>query len=203
MTSDLAPPTSDLGLRPSEPGLRFALRTDVALEHFGERSLALLCNVLTLCEINASGQQMLELLDGKRTVQDIASKMGVALEIVRVALLEMEQQGVVRRIVNLRKERCENMSEARYLADPDVSFRQEDNDGGLLYNAETDTLEVINPVAVEIWKFLAAPHTQAEVIDHLLHACEGVPHDQVGADVTGFLDGMIQKGFIGVVEEPV
>ena len=197
MTKSICP------LFPVACSLTFCLRNDVVLEDFAGRTLVLVSGALELREINSSGQQMLALLDGKRTVQDIASTMGVALEIVRVALLEMEQQGVVRRIVNLRKERCENMSEARYLADPDVSFRQEDNDGGLLYNAETDTLEVINPVAVEIWKFLAAPHTQAEVIDHLLHACEGVPHDQVGADVTGFLDDMIQKGFIGVVEESV
>jgi hypothetical protein len=95
------------------------------------------------------------------------------------------------------------MTKAKYLANPGVSFRQEDDDGGLLYNAETDTLEVINPVAVEIWKFLAAPHTQSEVTDHLLHACEGAPHDQVGPDVAEFLDGMVQKGFIGVIEESV
>lgn len=183
--------------------LRFALRTDVVLEHFGERSLALLCHALKLCEINASGQQMLARLDGKRTVQDIADELGLPPQAISEALMEMEQQGVVRRVVSLSKERYGNMSEARYLADPDVSFRQEDNDGGLLYNAETDTLEVINPVAVEIWKFLAAPQAQADVVAHLHQACEGVPHDQVAADVAEFLDGMVQKGFIGVIEESV
>lgn len=197
MTKSICP------LFPVACSLTFCLRNDVVLEDFAGRTLVLLSGALELREINAPARQVVGLLDGKRTVADIANELALSAQVIGEALLEMEQQGVVRRVVRLNNERCKSMTEARYLADPDVSFRQEDNDGGLLYNAETDTLEVINPVALEIWKFLAAPHTQAEVIDHLLHACEGVPHDQVGADVTEFLDGMIQKGFIGVVEESV
>ena len=94
------------------------------------------------------------------------------------------------------------MSEAKYLADPDVSFRQEDDDGGILYNEETDSLEVINPVATEIWKFLSAPRTQTEVAAHLCETCEGAPREQVERDVAEFVESLLKKGFIGVMEEP-
>lgn len=183
-------------------GLRYALRRDVAIEDFGERSLALRCDSLELSEINAAARRMLALLDGQRTVQDIAAEMQMAAEIVRAALLEMEQQGVVRRRVEWKKERPNEMNEARYLADPDVSFRPEDDEGGILYNAETDSLQVVNPVAAEIWEFLSAPHTQAEVVAHLAEVCEDAAADQVAKDVAEFLESFLKKGFIGVVEEP-
>ena len=196
MTADFGPRTSDLGLR-------YALRADVALEDFEHGSLALVSGALELREINAPARRVLGLLDGNRTVADIAAELGLPPQAISEALLEMEQQGIVWRVVRLNSERSETMTKAKYLANPEVSFRQEDDDGGLLYNAETDTLEVINPVAVEIWKFLSAPHTQADVAEHLRQACEGVPHDQVAADVAEFFEGMVHKGFIGVIEEPV
>ena len=145
---------------------------------------------------------MLALLDGVRTVEDIAAATGLANELVRSALAEMERLGIVRRAVRLEKERSGNMSEAKYLADPDVSFRQEDDDGGILYHAETDALEVINPVATEIWKFLSAPHTQAEVVAHLCEACDGAAREQVEKDVAEFVESLLKKGFIGVVAGP-
>ena len=186
----------------AELGLRYALRRDVAIEDFGARSLALRCDALELREINAAGRKILALLDGKRSVKDIAGHAGMAAEDVCAALLEMERQGIVRRVAELKREGPENMSEAKYLADPDVSFRQEDDDGGILYNAETDSLEVINPVATEIWKFLSAPRTQAEVAAHLCETCEGAPRDQVERDVAEFVESLLKKGFIGVVEDP-
>ena len=174
----------------------------MAIEDFGERALALRGDTLELREVNASARRMLALLDGVRTVEDIAAATGLANEIVWTALAEMERQGIVRRVAELKREGPENMSEAKYLADPDVSFRREDDDGGILYNAETDSLEVINPVATEIWKFLSAPRTQADVVAHLCETCEGAAREQVEKDVAEFVESLLKKGFIGVVEDP-
>ena len=190
-------------IQSSTENLKYALRNDVAIEDFGRRSLVLRCDALELREINAGGRKILALLDGKRSVKDIAGHAGMAAEDVRAALLEMERQGIVRRVAELKREGPgTNMSEAKYLADPDVSFRQEDDDGGILYNAETDSLEVINPVATEIWKFLSAPRTQADVVAHLCETCEGAAREQVEKDVAEFVESLLKKGFIGVVEEP-
>ena len=73
-------------------GLRYALRKDVAIEDFGGRSLALRCDVLELREINAGGRKILERVDGKRTVADIARATDMAAEEVAAALREMERQ---------------------------------------------------------------------------------------------------------------
>ena len=189
-------------LSPDPCLLTFRLRNDVAIEDFAGRSLVLRCGTLEMSEINASARGLLARVDGTRSVADIATAAGMAVADVDEVLREMERQGLVRRVVALSKERPGNMSEANYLADPDVSFRPEDDDGGILYNAETDVLEVINPTAAEIWKFLAAPRTQADVVAHLLAVCDGASREQVETDVGAFLESMRGKGFIGVVAEP-
>ncbi len=191
--------------RESREDLRFRLREEAAIEDFGERSLVLLCDALCLREINGASRRMLALLDGTRTVKDIAALLlpscgepGTVAE----ALLRMEEQGIVRRVVEWSTERPERMSEAIYLRNPDVSFRQEGDDGGILYNADTDSLEVLNPTAAAIWSFLSAPRTPAEVAGHLCEVCEGASRAQVEKDVAEFIASMVEKGFIGVVKGP-
>lgn len=197
------------GAGPGE-GLRFRLREECAIEDFGQQALVLLCDSLQLRAINGSSLKILELLDGERTVQDIALRLappcggsvsGLA-EAVAEALLRMEEQGIVRRIVNLSAERPAMMNAAKYLVNPDVSFRPEGADGAILFNPDADALEVINPIAAEIWTFLAAPRTQAEVVAHLCEVCEGAARAQVEKDVAEFIEPLLKKGFIGVLEEP-
>ena len=187
-----------------EDNPRFCLRAETAIEDFGPRSLVLLCDALRLREINAGSRKILALLDGKRTVRDIAALLassGATPEVVAEALREMERHGIVGRAGEWKKKRPENMNEAKYLADPDVSFRPEDDGGGILYSVETDSLEVVNPVAAEIWTYLAAPRTRAEIVEHLCAACEGAARAPVEKDVADFVESLLKKGFIGVVEE--
>ncbi len=189
---------SSCRLPPVPCRLKFRLRNDVAIEDFGAQSLVLLCDSLGVREINQASRRLLARLDGERTVADIAGELSPADALA--ALLEMEQLGIVRRVVELGMERPEPMNEAKYLVNPEVSFRQEDEDGGILFNMDTDAVEVINPVAVEIWKFLAAPRTQAEVVAHLCTVCEGASRGQVEQDVAGFVESLREKGFIGGLE---
>lgn len=194
--------------RSPDRSLCFELRDETAVEDFGNRSLVLLCDALQLRELNEASRRLLARLDGQRTIKDIigelAAETGEAAAAlqgpVAGALLEMERQGIIRRVVKLGTERPEHMSDAQYLRDPDVSFRQEDDAGGILYHPETDALAILNSTAVEIWTLLAAPHTRAEIVAHLCRVCEGAPEGQVEADVTEFVEAQLAKGFIGVVE---
>ena len=190
--------------------VRFCLRDDIRIEDFGDRSLVLLCDSMLLREINRQTRQLLALLDGRRTLRDIALETAPAcaasnseiLAHIEEAFAHMEQQGIVRRIVTLKTERTGDMKETKYLVNPDVSFRPEEDEGGILFNADTDALEVINPTAAEIWAYLAAPHTQADVVGHLCEVCDGAPRDDVEKDVSEFLENLVAKGFIGIVEKP-
>lgn len=194
---------------PASPGLCYACRADVAIEDFGERSLILLSDSLQLREINGASRRILALLDGRRTVADVAAEIAAqtALSIgavqgpVEEALRKMEQQAIVRREAAWARKGRNSMNESRYLANPDVSFRREGEDGGILFNPDTDSLEVLNPTATVLWAFLAAPHTSGELVDHLCDVCADASRGQVVKDVGEFLDSMVQKGFIGLLAE--
>jgi hypothetical protein len=82
-------------------------------------------------------------------------------------------------------------------------LREEDGDGAILFNADTDALLVINPIGLIIWKFLKAhPRTKSNIVDHLKEVCDDVPLDEVVADVDKFIDELYGKEFVGeVVDE--
>jgi len=86
----------------------------------------------------------------------------------------------------------------QYIANPDVSCREEWPDGALLFNPDTDQVLVINSTGLMIWQALERPRTLAEVVAVLQERCVNVPADQVGADVREFVETMVGKGFIGI-----
>ncbi len=94
------------------------------------------------------------------------------------------------------------MSEVkRYLANPDVSCREEGPDeGAILFNPDTDAILVINPTGLLLWRALEEqPRTPDDLVTHLLENCDDAPADQVAADVAAFLQAMQPGGFIGEV----
>lgn len=86
----------------------------------------------------------------------------------------------------------------RYIANPDVSCREEGPDGALLFNPDTDQVVVVNPTGLLIWQTLAEPRTQNEVATALVERCDNAPEGQVLQDVGEFLERMVTKGFVGV-----
>lgn len=53
----------------------YTLHPAVAIESFGERSLAFHCEDLRLVELNATAADLLARLDGQRTLEEIAAAM--------------------------------------------------------------------------------------------------------------------------------
>jgi sensor domain CHASE-containing protein len=85
-----------------------------------------------------------------------------------------------------------------YIVNPDVSCREEEPDGALLFDPDTDEVLVVNITGLLIWRVLAEPHNQEEVVDALVEQCNNIPADQVAQDVSEFLEQLIAKGFVGV-----
>ena len=88
---------------------------------------------------------------------------------------------------------------ARYLRNPDVVLREEDEDGGLLFNPDTNQVKVINPTGLFIWQHCDGQNGLDGIVKGLIETFEDAPADQVGQDVQEFLVGMLQSGFIGTV----
>jgi Coenzyme PQQ synthesis protein D (PqqD) len=88
----------------------------------------------------------------------------------------------------------------KYLCNPDVVLREEDEDGGLLFNPDTNQVKVVNTTGLFIWKQFASPNQPEPVAAAILQNFEDAPAEVILADLKEFLDEMIQTGFIGVVE---
>ncbi len=94
-----------------------------------------------------------------------------------------------------------NTQKPLYLRNPDVVLREEDPDGGLLFNPDTNRIRVINHTGLFIWNLCDGMHTVEEIIDGIRGAFDGVPGDQVANQVNNFVDEMVTSGFIGTLEE--
>ena len=88
----------------------------------------------------------------------------------------------------------------QYICNPDVVLREEDEDGGLLFNPDTNQVKVVNTTGLYIWQKFAQACSAEEVVAGLQQEFDDVPAGEVAADVQAFLDEMLQTGFIGVLE---
>lgn len=89
---------------------------------------------------------------------------------------------------------------ASYLCNPDVVLREEDEDGGLLYNPDTNQVKIVNTTGLYIWKQFSTTNQLNPVVAAVTANFEEVPAADVHNDVKEFLDGMLENGFIGIVE---
>jgi len=87
----------------------------------------------------------------------------------------------------------------RYIQNPDVVLREEDADGGLLFNPDTNQVKVVNTTGLFIWKQCSSAQSGSEIIAALSKSYDDIPKS-LAQDMQEFLDGMLQTGFIGTVE---
>jgi hypothetical protein len=91
----------------------------------------------------------------------------------------------------------------KYIRNPDVVLREEDPDGALLFNPDTNQIKVINKTALFIWKLCDGNNDLSTIIEKLKESFENVPGDEVVDQVKEFLNEMTKSGFIGIPEEEV
>jgi len=88
----------------------------------------------------------------------------------------------------------------RYVTNPDVVLREEDDDGGLLFNPDTNQIRVLNYTGLFVWKLCDGTRDAPSIASTFHESYDGVPDDQVGAQVKEFIDDMVANGFIGIAE---
>jgi hypothetical protein len=88
----------------------------------------------------------------------------------------------------------------RFIRNPDVNLRDEDEDGGLLFNPDTDRIQLVSRTGLFIWKILDQSLTLDEITASLKDGFSDVPDQEVRGDVEDFIQQMVERGFIGVVE---
>ncbi len=143
------------------------------------------------------------MLNGKRNLRQVIKKIArdhkvqekVARDDIQKLIADLGAQGAIRPLVKVTLKRRKKMDKSSsLLANPDVSLREEE-DGAILFNADTNALLVINPIGLIIWQFIKVlPRTRADIISHLKETCDDVPTDQVEADVEKFIDELQRQG---------
>lgn len=89
----------------------------------------------------------------------------------------------------------------RYVRNPDVVLKEEDSDGALIFNPDTDQIRVLNPTGYFIWKLCDGSRDLGGIIIALKNHFEDVPETEVVEQVEAFVGEMVATGFIGTVEE--
>ncbi len=183
------------------------LNAGIVLETFDDGALVLRLSDRHLFELNPTAGYILSHIDGQRTLTEVAQRLAEACEVtpeetlpdVLAQCAEWEQQRILDRI-NEKETTLNDTQQARYLRNPDVVLREEDPDeGGLLFNPDTNQVKVLNPTGLFIWQ-QCSERTVDEIAAELVAAFEDVPPDAVTQDVREFVDEMMATGFVGTVE---
>ena len=87
-----------------------------------------------------------------------------------------------------------------YVRNPDVVLREDEPDGGLLFNPDTNQIRVLNPTGLFLWKNCDGTREMEDLVEALRAEFEGVPEGEVQGQVTSFMEDMVANGFIGTGE---
>lgn len=93
-----------------------------------------------------------------------------------------------------------DIMEAKYMQNPAVNLREEDEDGALLFNPDNNRIQLLNCTGFFIWKLCVKGKTLNELSDAVMNEFSGVPKEQVSMDTKKFLDEMVEIGFIEIVK---
>jgi hypothetical protein len=194
----------------------FRLCPQAVMEGFEEGALLLRLEDRHLFELNPVTHFILLQTDGQRDAVHVADALAEAFQISHAEALQetissygqLSAQGVIE-VVEPGQDGKEisSMEEApavarRYIRNPDVVLREEDEEGGLLFNPDTGQIRVINPTSLFIWQQCDGTRDLDEIATAMQEAFdEEVPSvDQLVEDVRGFVEEMVETGFIGIPE---
>jgi hypothetical protein len=79
-------------------------------------------------------------------------------------------------------------------------LREEDEDGGLLFNPDTNQVKIVNATGLFIWKQFESARPLNAVVEAIQQTFDGAPQDVLTKDVSDFVTEMLQMGFLGIVK---
>jgi len=209
-TEDDAPNRTGASLDPTDSVFR--LSSQVVMEGFGEEGALLLrLDDRHLFEINPTAHYVLAQTDGQRSAAQVAVGLAETLHISEAQALrdtesvyiQWSAQGVVERVEahqESKEDRNTVEESPRYIRNPDVVLREEDPDGGLVFNPDTNQVQVLNSTGLFIWRQCDGTRDLDGIVTAVQEAFDETPPDQVTQDVSEFVEGMVTSGFIGTVE---
>jgi len=182
----------------------WALARHIEVEHFEDGAVLLDMRRKSVAELERAQAWVLERLDGQRSLAQVAEEYAAAWATggedarqgVAAACDRLLELGCLRLVQGSWK--GVGLDETRYVQNPDVNLREEDEDGALLFNPDSDRVQLLNSTGLYIWKLCAQGRTQSEIAAAFLQDFDEVPAETVAADVEEFVTSMLDSGFLGV-----
>ena len=87
-----------------------------------------------------------------------------------------------------------------YIKNPDVVVREEDSDGALIFNPDTDQIRVLNSTGLFVWEMCDGSNDLHSILSDMSESFDEIPENTVAEDVKAFIEEMIVAGFIGVIQ---
>jgi len=179
----------------------------IALEQFDSGALLLNTRDRSLTELDTQQGWIFSNLDGHKTVgnvvKDFSNTFNTSFELsikaVEAACNFLLKNQFARLINGSWK--GDTMNATRYIQNPDVNIREEDEDGSLLFNPDTDSVKLLNSTGLYIWKLLKKELSENEIVSAFKNDFDDVPEEEVSADVEEFITHMVDSGFIGIVQK--
>jgi hypothetical protein len=85
-----------------------------------------------------------------------------------------------------------------YIRNPDVTLREADEHGGLLFNPDTNQVQVLNSTGVFIWEHCDGTQDVSQLLQALDLEFDHIPEKQVEDDVLKFIASLEEEGFLAV-----
>jgi len=89
----------------------------------------------------------------------------------------------------------------QYWHNPLVTLREEDEEGGLLYDTSKKISKIVNYTGLLIWKEFILPACSKDVVTSISNYFEDIPLSEIQKDVMDFIDQLLEIGFIETVKE--
>ena len=89
----------------------------------------------------------------------------------------------------------------RFIRNPDVVLHEEDPDGALVFNPDTDQIRVLNQTGYFVWQLCDGSHDMQSLVTSVRGSFDEVPEINVSTQVEDYVNEMVNAGFIGTVEE--
>jgi hypothetical protein len=184
------------------------LARHMAVEYFDSGALVLDLRSRTLTELDGRQSWILGRLNGQRTVAQVSEEYAAASAVtydqadtmVRTACQQLLKAHCLRLVRGSWK--GDTVDVAQYIQNPDVNLREEDEDGALLFNPDTDRVQLLNTTGLYIWKLCTEGRAITDIVAAFKADFDEVPEDEVAADVEEFINQMVDSGFVGTVQNP-
>ena len=174
------------------------LSPDMALERFGDRAVVLLAHQDRWITVNGSAASLLEIMtetfgarrfSGADLADLITRHYGLAkaraakasesllADWTKRGMLIMNSPRKEKKITIMGKARPKITLDTKLVPNPNMFLREEDDEGGILFDPNSGAVRILNRPAAETWKLLDGHRTVTEVIAGLKEKFNGMGAD--------------------------